>query len=76
MQKTVSNSYYKGEPITIAFNADFLSEILKDLDCEKVIGLFSESSKAALFLPMEINVDSDILTLIMPQIVNSQSDEA
>jgi len=54
---------YSGEPITIAFKGDYLSDVVKVIDDPEVILEFSSSSAPVLFKDPS---DSDFVSVIMP----------
>ncbi len=57
---------YTGEPMDIAFNVKFLSEMLSVLDCKEVHLKLSTSSRAGILVPGEQGENEDILMLLMP----------
>ncbi len=57
---------YRGDPITIGFNAKFLVEMLGVLDTDEVVIELSTPSKAGIILPGEQADDEDLLMLVMP----------
>lgn len=57
---------YHGDALEIAFNANYLDQMLRHLDNEQVVLKFGTAERAALILP-EINQEAeDLLMLLMP----------
>lgn len=54
---------YSGEPMTIAFKGDYLSDVVKAVDDPEVILEFTTSSAPVLFKDPS---DSDFVSVIMP----------
>ncbi|MDH3650200.1 MAG: DNA polymerase III subunit beta [Saprospiraceae bacterium] len=57
---------YKGEPITIGFNAKFIIEMLGVLGTDEVNVELSSPNKAGIILPGENPDDEELLMLVMP----------
>ncbi|BDD08927.1 DNA polymerase III subunit beta [Fulvitalea axinellae] len=62
---------HDGQDIEIGFNAKLLIEMLNNLENETITVKLSQPNKAALIIPSEIEDNEDILTLIMPVMLNS-----
>ncbi|HVS91873.1 MAG TPA: DNA polymerase III subunit beta [Mucilaginibacter sp.] len=62
---------YDGDDIEIGFNARFLIEMLKNLDCEEVMLEMSTPNRAGLLLPVGGDENEDVLMLVMPVMLNS-----
>jgi DNA polymerase III subunit beta len=62
---------YDGEDIEIGFNARFLIEMLKNLNCEEVMLEMSTPNRAGLLLPQAGDENEDVLMLVMPVMLNS-----
>jgi DNA polymerase-3 subunit beta len=63
--------HYEGDDIEIGFKASFLIEILSNLNSENILFEMSDPSRAGLILPLQTEPDEDILTLLMPMMVNA-----
>lgn len=61
---------FEGTPITIAFNAKFLIEMLGVMDSEDVVLELSEPNRAGLLLPVDSQPDEQLTMLIMPVLLN------
>ncbi|MCH5216628.1 MAG: DNA polymerase III subunit beta [Muribaculaceae bacterium] len=57
---------YQGEPLTIAFNAARIIELLNNFDTDNVIIKLSDPQRAAVFVPDEQKEGEDYLVLLMP----------
>ena len=62
---------YEGEDLEIGFNARFLIEMLKNLNCEEVSLEMSTPNRAGLLLPQGGDENEDVLMLVMPVMLNS-----
>lgn len=62
---------YNGEPMEIAFNAKFITDILGHLDSEKVLFKFGSPTRAAIVQPYEATEDREVLMLVMPMRLNA-----
>lgn len=71
-QETIPCSY-DGKSIHIAFNAKFLIEMLGILTASDVTLELSEPNRAGILRPADQEQDSDLLMLVMPVMVNVQS---
>lgn len=62
---------YKGTDIEIGYNGKFMVDILKSITSEKIMLMSSVPNRASLILPMEVNRQSEYVTLLMPiELVN------
>lgn len=57
---------YSGDEMIIGFNAEYLSEILKNVDTDKFSMKFKSSINASLVLPEEQEENEDLTMLLMP----------
>ncbi len=57
---------YNGEPITIAYNANYLMDVLKHIDTEDVLFELGTSNDAAIVRPTVQQENEDFLMLLMP----------
>lgn len=57
---------YTGENIEIAYNANYMLDILKNIDTKDVVFLMKNSKSAALVYPSEQKEGEDLQMLIMP----------
>ncbi len=62
---------YEGEDLEIGFNARFLIEMLRNLNCEEVSLEMSTPNRAGLLLPQGGDENEDVLMLVMPVMLNS-----
>ncbi len=62
---------YDSEAIVIGFNADYLTEVLGNLDAEDVVMEFSSPNRAGVVTPGEQHEGEDLLMLIMPVMLNT-----
>ncbi len=62
---------YSSDPIVIGFNADYLTEVLSNLDAEDVVMEFSSPNRAGVVTPGEQPEGEDLLMLIMPVMLNT-----
>ena len=56
--------------MSIGFKADFLADILNNIPSADVIIELSDPSRAGIIVPVENEVDEEMLTLIMPMMLN------
>lgn len=69
------NCQYEGENMEIGFKSSFLLEILSNLNAREVLIELSDPSRAGLLYPAEKeNEDEDILMLLMPMMVESETE--
>ena len=61
---------YAGEDMEIGFNSRFLMEMLNNIDSMEVRLEMSESSRAGLLIPSDLQENEDILMLVMPVMSN------
>ena len=62
---------YTGEPMVIGFNADYLTEVLGNLDAEDVVVELSSPNRAGVVTPGQQADGEDLLMLIMPVMLNT-----
>jgi len=62
---------YEGEPVTIAFNAKFLVEMLGVLESDEVKMELSTPTRAGILLPAEEPEGEEILMLVMPVMLSN-----
>lgn len=65
------NCQYEGDEMEIGFNAKFLIEMLRNLNCEEVSLEMSTPNRAGLLLPQGGDENEDVLMLVMPVMLNS-----
>ena len=61
---------YDGEPIRIGFKAKFIQSIVKNIDSNEIVISLVDSSRAGLILPVENVENTELLSLVMPMILN------
>lgn len=61
---------YNGQPLSIGFKGSLLIEILSNFECQDVIIMLADPSRAGLVLPSEQPEGQDILMLLMPMLIN------
>ena len=61
---------YSGEPISLGFKATFLVDILANIISGEVTMEMSEPMRAGLILPFENEENEELLTLLMPMVLN------
>lgn len=61
---------YNGSPISIGFKGSSLMEILSNLTSDNIIIQLADPSRAGIIVPAEQPENEDILTLIMPMLLN------
>lgn len=69
--KETLNCTYNGEPMEIAFNAKFITDILGHLDSDRVLFKFGSPTRAAIVQPYETAEDREVLMLVMPMRLNA-----
>ncbi|HOP58519.1 MAG TPA: DNA polymerase III subunit beta [Bacteroidales bacterium] len=63
---------YEGEEMEIGFKSVFLLEILANIGSQEVIIELADPTRAGLFLPAEMDSESeDLLMLLMPMMINA-----
>lgn len=73
--REILNCQYEGDNMEIGFKSSFLLEILSNLNVSEVLVELSDPSRAGLIYPAEKdNEDEDILMLLMPMMVESDSE--
>ena len=69
------NCQYEGDDMEIGFKSSFLLEILSNLNASEVLVELSDPSRAGLLYPAESEDESeDVLMLLMPMMVESESE--
>jgi len=61
---------YEGNVMNIGFRAAFLIDILNNIPSSDVRIELSDSSRAGLILPVEKEENEEMLTLLMPMMLN------
>ncbi len=61
---------YSGTAMSIGFKADFLVDILSNIPSTDVILELSDPSRAGIIIPVENEMDEEMLALIMPMMLN------
>ena len=61
---------YNGNPMSIGFKGSSFIEILSNFDCQDVLIMLADPSRAGLVLPSEQPEHQDILMLMMPMLIN------
>jgi DNA polymerase III subunit beta len=62
---------YSGEDMSIGFNAQFLTEVLANLDSNEINLQMSTPNRAGIIKPMDEDKDEDVLMLVMPVMLNN-----
>ncbi|QXD13743.1 DNA polymerase III subunit beta [Rhodocaloribacter litoris] len=62
---------YDGEEMVIGFNAQYLTEVLNNVDAEEVRFEFSSPNRAGVVTPREQHEGEDMMMLIMPVMLNT-----
>ncbi len=62
---------YEGEPLVIGFNAQYLTEVLQNIDSEEVLFEFSSPNRAGVVTPSEQQEGEAMMMLIMPVMLNT-----
>ncbi len=62
---------YDSEAMTIGFNAEYLTEVLGNVESEEVAFQLSTPNRAGIMMPQEQAGDEEILMLIMPVMLNT-----
>lgn len=57
---------YAGDPMRIGFNGDFLRDILRNMDCQRVRVLVKDGTTAVIIRQENATEDVDYLALLMP----------
>ena len=68
-EETIACSY-SGAAMAIGFKAPFLVEILNAITCDEVMLELADPARAGLILPVENEENQDVLTLLMPMLLN------
>jgi DNA polymerase III subunit beta len=62
---------YKGEPMNIGFNTQYVNEILSHLNEEEIIFKLHSPTKACIIEPVENSENEDLMLLLMPVRLNN-----
>jgi DNA polymerase-3 subunit beta len=62
---------YESEEMTIGFNSEYLTEVLSNVQSDKVVFKLSSPNRAGIVVPEEQADDEEILMLIMPVMLNT-----
>jgi len=68
-EETIS-CQYDGERITIGFKAQFIIDIVSNLNTQDIVLELADPSRAGLFLPLQNEENQDLLMLLMPMLLN------
>jgi len=68
-EETIACSY-TGAAMAIGFKAPFLIEILNAITCDEVMLELADPARAGLIMPVENEENQDVLTLLMPMLLN------
>ena len=68
-EETIS-CQYEGERITIGFKAQFIIDIVSNLNTQDIVLELADPSRAGLFLPLQNEENEDLLMLLMPMLLN------
>lgn len=60
---------YQGDGMVIGFNDVRVIEVLNNIECETVVLMLSEPSRAGIFMPAEQAENEDLLVLLMPMMI-------
>lgn len=61
---------YTGQDLNIGFNATYLIEILSNISSEEIIFELADPSRAGVIVPAENEENEDLVTLLMPMMLN------
>jgi len=61
---------YEGDRITIGFKAQFIIDIVSNLNTQDIVLELADPSRAGLFLPLQNEENEDLLMLLMPMLLN------
>jgi DNA polymerase III subunit beta len=61
---------FDGERINIGFKAQYIIDIVSNLDTQDIILELADPSRAGLLLPAQNKADEDLLMLLMPMLLN------
>lgn len=68
-EETIS-CQYEGERIVIGFKAQFIIDIVSNLNTPEIVLELADPSRAGLFLPLQNEENEDLLMLLMPMLLN------
>ena len=70
------NCLYDNDAITIGYKSTFLLDVIQNINAENITLTMTDSKRASLVFPtIKSNEDEDILTLVMPIMVDDNDDE-
>ena len=61
---------FNGPEFSIGFNATYLIEILSNIGSEEIVFELADPSRAGVIIPVENEENEDLLTLLMPMMLN------
>lgn len=61
---------YAGEPLRIGFKSEFFQQMIENLNTQEVIIKMGEASRAAIIEPVADDGDWELLSLLMPMMLN------
>ena len=61
---------YTGNPMNIGFKGTLLMELLNNLESEEIVFQLADPSRAGVIVPAEQPENEDVLTLLMPMMLN------
>ena len=61
---------FNGPEFSIGFNATYLIEILSNIGSEEIVFELADPSRAGVIIPAENEENEDLLTLLMPMMLN------
>jgi DNA polymerase III subunit beta len=61
---------FEGERINIGFKAQYIIDIVSNLDTQEIVLELADPSRAGLFLPLQNEENEDLLMLLMPMLLN------
>ncbi|MDD2612903.1 MAG: DNA polymerase III subunit beta [Bacteroidales bacterium] len=68
-EETIS-CQYEGDRIIIGFKAQFIIDIVSNLNTQDIVLELADPSRAGLFLPLQNEENEDLLMLLMPMLLN------
>ena len=61
---------YAGQDLNIGFNATYLIEILSNISSEEIVFELADPSRAGVIIPAENEENEELVTLLMPMMLN------
>jgi len=61
---------YEGNPMSIGFKSTFLIDILNNMSSQEIVMELADPSRAGVIVPIEQDVEEDLLMLLMPMMLN------